>query len=121
VTVIGVPKQRKGGPSVDPECYWTVGLESCFLKLLTLLVHKCLYDWAERNCILPPSQNGFHHSYHTNNNAFVLCCLIERARSLKKSLYVAFVDISNAFPSTDHPTLWLAAEATSSWGIWKAV
>jgi hypothetical protein len=39
-TVVGVPKQRKGEPSVNLEAYWTTGLESCFLKLLTLLVHK---------------------------------------------------------------------------------
>ena len=59
-------------------------------------------QWSEANSIIPPSQNGFRHTYRTNNNAFVLCCLIEKARAMGKTLFVGFVDICNTFPSTDH-------------------
>ena len=57
--------------------------------------------------LLPHSQNGFCEGYQTNNNAYILCCAIDKARSQNRPLYVAFVDCSNAFPWTDHATLWL--------------
>lgn len=98
---------KKGKSLDDPAGLRTVGLESCVLKLLTLLIHKRLYAWAEKRGVFPPSQNGFREGYRTNNNAFVLRCMIDRARALNKTLYVAFVDISNAFPSTEQNTLWL--------------
>jgi hypothetical protein len=72
---------KRDRPPSDPNSYRTIGLESCFLKFLTLLIHKRLYDWAERNHIIPHSQNGFRSGYRTNNNAFVLRTLIETARA----------------------------------------
>ncbi|KAI0309097.1 hypothetical protein OF83DRAFT_1027594, partial [Amylostereum chailletii] len=45
--------------------YRTIGLESCALKMLTLLIHKRMYDWAEDHKIFPPSQNGFRAHYRT--------------------------------------------------------
>lgn len=43
--------------------------------------------------------------YWTNNNMFILRAAIDRARADQKVLYVAFIDLINAFPSTDPPTL----------------
>ncbi len=60
----------------------------------------------ETNNILPPSQNGFREHYRTNNNMFILRSAIDPFRAEQKVLYVAFVDLTNAFPSTDQPTLW---------------
>ncbi len=59
----------------------------------------------EANDVLPPSQNGFREHYRTNNNMFILRAAIDRARADQKVLYVAFIDLINAFPSTDPPTL----------------
>ncbi|KAJ7020337.1 hypothetical protein C8F04DRAFT_900631, partial [Mycena alexandri] len=54
--------------------------------------------------ILPDSQSGFREKYRTHNNSFILRC----ARAEGKRLYVAFVDLTNAFnPFTDLPTLWV--------------
>ena len=75
--------------------------------MLTLLIAKHICDWVEDNNMLPPSQNGFRQGYKTNNNAFILRCAIDKACSLGITLYVAFVDCSNAFPWTDHAKLWL--------------
>jgi hypothetical protein len=61
----------------------------------------------EKIKLLPPTQNGFQEGYRTNNNCYILRCGIDNARSLNKTLYVAFVDCSNAFPWTDHATFWL--------------
>lgn len=37
---------------------------------------------------------------------FILRSAIDHFRAEQKVLYVAFVDLTNAFPSTDQPTLW---------------
>ncbi|TFY78660.1 hypothetical protein EWM64_g5349, partial [Hericium alpestre] len=79
---------KHGRPARNPESYRIIGLESCFLKFLTLL-------------------NGFRWGYRMNNNVFILCCAIDAARRQRCLLYTVFVDLTNAFPSTDHPALWL--------------
>ncbi|KZV85271.1 hypothetical protein EXIGLDRAFT_623241, partial [Exidia glandulosa HHB12029] len=85
----------------------TIGAESKLLKSMTLLALFRVTRWVESRGILPPSQNGFRKGYRTINNVFILRCLIDKARSQGKPLYVSTVDISNAFPSTDRATLWL--------------
>jgi hypothetical protein len=66
--------------------------------------------------MLPPSQNAFRAGYHTNDNMFILRCAIDRVRALGKPLFVAFADLSNAFPSTDQATLWLKMRAAGAGG-----
>ncbi|GLB40535.1 hypothetical protein LshimejAT787_0804060 [Lyophyllum shimeji] len=112
--LIGIIK--KGKPHSDPESYRTIGLESCMLKLMTLLIHKRLTVWCDEQGLLPPSQNGFREGHRTNDNAFVLRCAIDRARHDGKPLYAVFVDLSNAFPSTDHSTLWLKLRTMGAGG-----
>ncbi|KAJ3852237.1 hypothetical protein EV368DRAFT_41465 [Lentinula lateritia] len=48
----------------------------------------------------------FCEGYHTNNNSFILHTIIDKARSQMETIYAAFVDISNAFPSTNQSSLW---------------
>jgi hypothetical protein len=103
--LIGILKRLK--PHDNPESYRLIALESFFLKGLTILVHWRIFDWAEMRGLIPPYQNGFRPGYRTNNNPFILRCLSEWARVQGHTLYVACVDFTNAFPSTDQPTLWL--------------
>ena len=105
-TTVLVGVLKLGKPETSPGSYRLVGLECCLLKVLTLLIDRRLRSWAEANGILPDSQNGFRETYRTHNNSFVLRMAIEKARSMGRSLYVAFIDLKNAFPSTDLPTLW---------------
>jgi len=100
----GVPK--KGKDRRKPDGYRPVALESCILRFLTLLIHLRFTDVMAENDILPPSQNGFRAGFRTNNNCFVLRTLVDKAFAEGHPLYVAFVDISNAFPSTSHAVLW---------------
>ncbi|KAF5311562.1 hypothetical protein D9758_019093 [Tetrapyrgos nigripes] len=90
----------------DPNNYRAIALKSCFLKFSTLIVLHKLTMAAEEGNLIPPSQNGFCTGHRTHNNAFVLRSLLECAHDQNEILYVAFVDISNAFPSTNHNTLW---------------
>jgi hypothetical protein len=98
---------KKGKLNIDPDSYRIIALESCVLKVLTLLIHKRITDWANARGLIPDYQNGFREGYRTNNNPFILRRVKEWARAKRLSLYVAAVDATNAFPSTDHPTLWL--------------
>ncbi|KAJ6496389.1 hypothetical protein C8R45DRAFT_823377, partial [Mycena sanguinolenta] len=79
----------------------------CFLKAMTILIHWRIADWAKARSLIPPCQNGFRPGYRTNNNPFILRCAKEWARAHGYTLYVAAVDATNTFPSTDQPTLWL--------------
>ncbi|KAJ6570729.1 hypothetical protein B0H10DRAFT_1714547, partial [Mycena sp. CBHHK59/15] len=73
----------------------------CILKVLSLLIHKQITDWANTRGHIPDYQNGFREGYRTNNNPFILRCVKEWARAHGLTIYVAGVDATNAFPSTD--------------------
>ncbi|KAK0462353.1 uncharacterized protein EV420DRAFT_1265412 [Desarmillaria tabescens] len=85
--------------------YHLIGLESCLLKMFTLLLDRHVHLWIEDNHILPESQNGFRRGYHAMNNPFILRMAIDKALAEGQTLYVAFPDLTNAFPSTDHASL----------------
>jgi hypothetical protein len=101
---VGILKQGKR--ATDPDSYRLIGLECCLLKVLTLLIDRRLLEWVRENDVVPNTQNGFRQGKRTNNNSFILRCAIEKAWAEGKSLYVVFVDLKNAFPATDLPTLW---------------
>ncbi|PBK81728.1 hypothetical protein ARMGADRAFT_857919, partial [Armillaria gallica] len=90
-----------------PESYRLLGVESCFFRFFSLGIHMRTTKWAEENNLIPDYQNGFRSGYRTNNNPLILRCAIESAKAQRKPLYVAVVDATNAFPSTDRATLWL--------------
>ncbi|KAI0715212.1 hypothetical protein C8Q76DRAFT_571182, partial [Earliella scabrosa] len=62
-----------------PTNYRTIGLESCMLKTMTLLIDRRLREWAESASALPDSQSGFRKHHRPNNNPFVLRVAAERA------------------------------------------
>ncbi|THG92752.1 hypothetical protein EW026_g8259 [Hermanssonia centrifuga] len=105
---------KRGKDLSDPSNYRTIGLESCLVKFLTLLIDRWVREWAETHDKLPPSQNGFRAHFRTNNNAFILRSAIEKAAANGDTVYAAFVDLSNAFPSVDQPTLW---RKLKDWGV----
>lgn len=98
---------KKGKDPVNPASYRIVASESCFLKLLTLILDWRLREWADQQHLLPPSQNGFRPGYLTPNNAHILRCAVDTARCAGRPLHAAFVDLTNAFPSVDRPSLWV--------------
>ncbi|KAJ6548910.1 hypothetical protein B0H19DRAFT_889830, partial [Mycena capillaripes] len=87
--------------------YRLIALECCMLKMLTLIIDRRIREGAEDLGLVPLTQNGFQDHLRTNDNVFVLLCLIDKADSLGKPLYVAYLDLENAFPGTDRSTLWV--------------
>ncbi|CAA7264262.1 unnamed protein product [Cyclocybe aegerita] len=98
---------KRGKDPSDPDSYRLIGWECGILKMMMLMNARRLRDWMNEMNILPPSQNGFREGYRTTNCAFILRCAVDRARAEGKSLHVAFVDLKNAFPTTNLSTLWL--------------
>ena len=71
----------KGGPRdlTDARDYRTIGLGSCLVKTLALMIDRRLPEWSDAHDIILESQNGFRAGHRTNNNAFVLRIAIEGA------------------------------------------
>ncbi len=103
--LIGILKPGKDAK--DPASYRLIGLESCLLKMFTLLWDDRFREWMEDEKILPDSQNGFRRGFHGLNNPFILRCAIEAALGSGRPLYVVLPDLTNAFPSTDRSLLWV--------------
>jgi hypothetical protein len=86
------------------------------LKCLTWLIEKRLRLWANARKLIPKIQNGFQPGRRTNTNAFILRTVAEWAASARKNLYVAFIDLQNAFPSVNRPLLWSKLESLGASG-----
>lgn len=102
--LIGVLKPGKDASI--PGNYRLIGLESCFLRVFTLLIDRRLQTWMQANGILPETQNGFRLGYHGLNNPFILRTVIDVALADGKALYVVFPDLANAFPWLNLSSLW---------------
>ncbi|KAF5349004.1 hypothetical protein D9758_012717 [Tetrapyrgos nigripes] len=89
--LIGVLK--KGKKASDPNGYQAIALESCMLKF-----------------------NGFRKGFRTNKNAVIFSVAIQKAKALNRTLWVASVNISNAFPSVHWAILWLKLQQLGAGG-----
>jgi len=103
-TVVGIPKT--GSNSSDPASQRMIILESCLLKFLTLLLNNRVLEWADHANLLPASQNGFRPGHRANDNVFIFKTAVEKAKRLGKPVFAAFIDLTNAFPLVDRPSLW---------------
>lgn len=70
---------KKGKDPTDPAGYQNIGLKSCLLKTLTLLIAWRMQEWADDEQLVPPLQNGFHSGFCMDNNAFTLKVAIDQA------------------------------------------
>ncbi len=75
--VAAVKKPRKDG--TIPKNYHAIGLESAFLKMLTLVIDRRLREWAEATDTLPYAPSGFRKSHLTVNNPVIMRICIEKA------------------------------------------
>ncbi|KAJ6464635.1 hypothetical protein C8R47DRAFT_918224, partial [Mycena vitilis] len=89
-----------------PESYRLVGMECGLLQIMTMTLDERLREWTDANHIIPDSQNGFRPNHRTDDNSFILLCAIQRARAERKTLYIFFGNMTNAFPYTDIGRLW---------------
>jgi hypothetical protein len=100
---IGILKKDKD--AAGPSSYRLIALEYCILKMLALIIDRGIREGVEDIGVIPTTQIGFQDDLRTNDNMSVLLCLIDKAQKLNKLLYVASLDLKNAFPGTDRSTL----------------
>lgn len=110
-TAILVPLYKKGDRNVEDN-YRGISLLSIPSKILTAILNKRLYQWAEDNGKISAEQAGFRRSYSTVDHIYTLYsmasnCLYGRRRS---KLYVAFIDYRKAFDTVDRNVLFQILE-----------
>lgn len=98
---------RKDKDPFEPPSYRLIALECCILKMLTLIIDRRLREGVQDVGAIPKTQNGFQAELRTSSNPLVLLCLIDKAKSEGKPLYVAYLDLKNVFPGTGRSTLWV--------------
>ncbi|KAJ6535823.1 hypothetical protein DFH09DRAFT_893490, partial [Mycena vulgaris] len=85
--------------------YRLIVLECCLLKFLTLLIDRRVKEFSMDAKLIPETQNGFMAGYRMNNNPLLLRIMSDRAAAEGKVMYVAVVDLKNAFPAVNRDVL----------------
>ena len=110
-TAIVVPLYKKGDKEVEDN-YRGISLLSIPSKILTAILNKRLYNWAEEHNKISSEQAGFRRNYSTVDHIYTLYsmasnCLYGRRRS---KLYVVFIDYKKAFDTVDRNVLFKILE-----------
>ncbi|MEW8544973.1 MAG: reverse transcriptase family protein [Candidatus Thiodiazotropha sp.] len=96
----------KSGSINDPNNYRGVSLIDVLNKILTGMLYKRIYEWAEENSKIDECQAGFRKGYSTTDNLFTLMSMGQKYLSKKGGrFYCLFVDFSKAFDRVNHAEL----------------
>ena len=96
---------HKGEDAADIGKYRGVTLGSHLRKLFCQIL-KSRLEIVERGGILGEAQGGFRRDRQTIGQLFVLNSVIQLRRSRGKKTWLAFLDLSKAFPSVWWEGLW---------------
>ena len=102
---IVIPLYKKGNIN-DPNNYRGISLCDISSKLYSRIINDRLQTWVNMNDIIGECQAGFKKGYSSVDNMFTLLACIQRQFSLKRKLYVAFIDFEKAFDSINRNLLW---------------
>lgn len=98
---------HKKGARDDPSNYRGIALINNILKILTKLIQRRLYSWAEDIKLIPDEQAGFRRSRSCLDNSFTIFTALQSKIRLEGSVYYCIlVDFSRAFDSVPHHFLW---------------
>ena len=96
----------KSGSISDPNNYRGISLIDIFNKILTGMMYKRLYSWAEEFDKIDETQAGFRKEYSTVDNLFTLMAMGQKYLSKRGGrFYCLFVDFSKAFDRVNHTEL----------------
>ena len=87
---------KKGSP-LDPGNYRSLAIEDPFLKIFNALLCARLYDYSERNNLIPEFQFGYRRNLSTSSATLLLKKCVEEALARRKRVYACFVDYKKAF------------------------
>ncbi len=89
----------------NPANFRPIVLQSALYKVFTGVMAKRIRQWAENNDIISPCQKGYGSGEGCHQHAFIIQAAINYAKTHHKKLYIAWLDIKNAFGSLPHSTL----------------
>ena len=89
----------------DPSNFRPIALMSCIYKLLMGIIAKRLTSWAITNNLLSNEQKSAHPSEGCYEHTFLLQSIVGDARRLQKNIYLAWLDLKNAFGSIPHSAI----------------
>lgn len=99
---------HKGGELDDPRNWRPIALIDTVAKLYSSLIAKRLMKWTRTEDKLAPEQKGFMPFEGCLEHNFVLQTVIQDARRNRRSCAMAWLDLTNAFGSVPHDTIWEA-------------
>ena len=90
------PLHKKGSYN-EPDNYRKLTLMACMGKIFEAILNKRLVFQSEATGIVDPNQFGFTQGCRTSDNVFIIDSLISYQKSLRKNLFITFIDFSKAF------------------------
>ena len=94
------PILKPGEPLNKPKSYRPIALISALFKVFSKLLEGRASAFVEENRLLPDEQQGFRKRRSCPEFTLALKELCELRAHINLKTYIAFMDISNAFPST---------------------
>ena len=95
----------KKGSTADVSNFRPIALMSCVYKLLMGVIAKRLTTWAIDANILSSEQKSARPTERCYEHTYILQSLIGDARRNQKNVFLAWLDLSNAFGSLPHAVL----------------
>ncbi|GFT18415.1 retrovirus-related Pol polyprotein from type-2 retrotransposable element R2DM, partial [Nephila pilipes] len=87
-----------------------IALSNTIYKLFMKCLTRKLQDWCEFNQVLSSAQKGFTPHDGVIEHNFLLAQSLELAKRNKTDIFLAFLDISNAFGSIPHEVIFKVME-----------
>ena len=98
---------HKTGNTMDPNNYRGLTINSCIAKVFNTIMNNRLTKYLEENDIISNKQIGFRKNARTSDHIFVINTLFRKLSSIKKTMYVCFIDFQKAYDSVWRDALML--------------
>ena len=95
----------KKGSTEDPSNFRPIALMSCLYKLVMGVIAKRLTSWAVDNDLVSKEQKSARPSEGCYEHTLLLQSVIADARRSHKNVFVAWLDLRNAFGSIPHSAI----------------
>ena len=96
---------HKKGPTDDVSNFRPIALMSCIYKLLMGLLARRMSKWAIENALLSEEQKSARPTEGCYEHGFLLQSVIGDTRRTQKNVFVAWLDLRNAFGSVPHDAI----------------
>uniref|UniRef100_A0ABD2XJP6 Reverse transcriptase domain-containing protein n=1 Tax=Trichogramma kaykai TaxID=54128 RepID=A0ABD2XJP6_9HYME len=103
------PGSRKGDPG-DISNWRPISLADTVPKLFAAVLTNRVKEWAVTNAVYSKSQKGFLQFEGCFEHNVILQEILREAKDRKREVVVAWLDLSNAFPSLPHSSIFRALE-----------